>query len=382
MAKRDYYEVLGVSKGADKSAIKKAYRKLAKEKHPDRNKAADAEAQFKEVQEAYEVLSDERKRSAYDQYGHAATQGFGGGGTSGYGGFGGAGGFGGFGADSGFSNEDLSDIFSQFFGNGFGGFGRAGGASAASGTRGADIEATLTIDFDEAVFGKYKTISYMRKTTCDGCNGTGAASAKAYKTCETCKGHGQVTRIQQTFLGSIQTTAPCPTCGGRGKNITEFCKKCAGEGRVEKEEDFRIKIPPGIPDGVTLRFASKGNAGKNGGNFGDLYITIEVEAHPTLERRGNDIYTTASIDPTLAALGGEIEIDSVRGKIDLKIPPGTQPGKIFRLSDKGGPKFKGEGNGDQYVQIDVAIPEKLSRKQRDLWEQLAAIKDEKPGIFG
>jgi molecular chaperone DnaJ len=367
--KRDYYEVLGVGKEASKTDIKKAYRKLAKEKHPDRNKSEHAETEFKEVQEAYEVLSDENKRKAYDQFGHAGAQGFGGG-------------FGGF---DGFSNfaggfEDLNDIFSQFFGDSFGGFGR-GGAGRASGTRGADIEATLRIEFDEAVFGKYKTISYMRKVACSECKGTGAENATAYKTCEDCKGTGTVTRIQQTFLGSVQTSGVCPTCGGKGKIITSHCKRCGGEGREEKAEDFKIKIPPGIPDGVTLRFAERGNAGKNGGTYGDLFITIEVEPHQSLERRGDDIYSEVEISPVLATLGGEVQVESVRGEISLKIPPGTQPGKIFRLSDKGGPKFRGQGNGDQYVQIKVIMPQKLSRKQRALWEELEKVAGDKPGLF-
>lgn len=374
--KRDYYEVLGISKTADKAGIKKAYRKLAKEKHPDRNKSAGADEQFKEIQEAYEVLSDDNKRKAYDQFGHAATQGFGGAGSYG----GGFNGFGGFGGAEGFSDfGDLNDIFSQFFGDQFGGFGRA--AANRSTTRGADIEATMRIDFDEAVFGKYKTISYHRKSACDHCNGSGAERPDAKKTCDECRGSGQVTRIQQTFLGTIQTNTICPTCLGRGEIITEKCHQCAGEGRLEAAEDFKIKIPPGIPDGVTLRFVGRGNAGKNGGSAGDLYITIEVEPHPTLERRGDDIYTDATIDPVTAVLGGEIELDSVRDKITLKIPPGTQPGKIFRLGGKGGPKFRGQGNGDQYIQVQVKIPEKLSRKQRELWQQLLDEDGDKPGLF-
>lgn len=376
MNKRDFYEVLGISKTATAAEIKKAYRKLAKEKHPDRNKGANADAEFREVQEAYEVLSDDNKRKAYDQYGHAGTDGFSG---AGFGG----GGFNGF--NGSYSNvggfEDIGDIFSQLFGEGFGGFGFGGAQSQHSSTRGADIEATLRIDFDEAVFGKYKTISYKHKILCSDCDGTGAKNGKSLKTCSECKGSGQVIQVQRTFLGSIQTRVTCPTCHGKGKIITENCNKCKGEGRMEVDENFKIKIPPGIPDNVTLRFKDRGNAGKNGGNYGDLFLTIEVEAHATLERRGDDIYLKTTIDPTVAVLGDEIEIDSVRGPITLKIPPGTQPGKIFRLADKGGPKFKGNGNGDQYVQIEVIIPEKLSRHQREVWQKLAEVKTEKPGLF-
>lgn len=372
MAKRDYYEILGLGKTATKAEIKKAYRKLAKEKHPDRNKSANAEAEFKEIQEAYEILSDESKRKAYDQFGHAATDGFGG-----AGGFSGAGGFGGFG-----NVDDLNDIFSQFFGDAFGGFGTASATNRAASMRGADIEATLRIDFEEAVFGKYKTINYKRKSTCDECDGLGAQSKSDIETCETCNGRGSVSKVRQSFLGTIQTTEVCPTCAGRGKLIAKKCKKCVGEGRIDTEESFRIKIPPGIPDGVNLRFRDRGNAGKNGGGYGDLYITIEVEPHPELERRGDDIYSEITVDASEAALGTDVTITTVRGELGIKVPAGTQHGKIIRLSDKGGPKFRGDGNGDHYIKVNVHIPEKLSRKQRELWEELRKLKDKKPGLFG
>ncbi len=389
MDKKDYYEILGIDKNASKKEIKKAFRKLAKEKHPDRNKSKNAEEEFKEIKEAYEILSDDQKRKAYDQYGHAATQGFGGTGASGaYSGFGGFNGFGGgspFGNASAQGFEDLGDIFSSFFGEGFGGFGFNSSRQDQSnrhGTRGADIEATLRIDFEEAVFGKYKTITYRRKIKCNRCDGTGAENKNDLKTCPTCKGRGQVTQVQNSFLGRIQTTNICPECKGKGKIIKNKCKKCSGEGRTAVDEEFKIKIPPGIPDNVTLRFRDRGNAGINGGNYGDLYITIEVEEHPELERREDDIFLETTIDVTTAVLGGEIDIPSVRGKITLKIPPGTQAGKIFRLSDKGGPKFRGQGNGDQYVKINVLIPKKLTKKQKELWNQLDKIKNNKPGIFG
>lgn len=382
-SKRDYYEVLGVAKGADKKEIKKAFRKLAKEKHPDRNKSANADEEFKELQEAYEVLSDDQKRQAYDQFGHAGASGFGGAGAggAGFGGFGGAG-AGGAGFD------DLNDIFSSFFGEGFGGFsgfGPGGGPGARGkgnrGVRGADIEATLKVEFEEAVFGKYKTIHYRRRTTCEKCNGEGAEEEADLVTCPTCSGSGQVTRVQNTFLGSIQTTSVCETCRGTGKTIKKPCSKCAGEGRNQIDDEFKIKVPPGIPDGVTIRFAGRGNAGKNGGSTGDLYLTIEVEEHPELERRGDDIYTEITIDPATAVLGAEIEVESVRGIIKFKIPSGTQPGKIFRLTGKGGPKFRGNGNGDQYVKVNIEIPTKLSRKQAKLWEELEAHREDKPGLF-
>ncbi|MFW5702917.1 MAG: molecular chaperone DnaJ [Candidatus Dojkabacteria bacterium] len=382
---KDYYEILGVSKDADKSEIKRAYRTLAKEKHPDRNKSENAEAEFREVQEAYEVLSDENKRKAYDQFGKAGVSGFGGAGAGG--GFGGSGfsgfGQGGFsgGGFGGASAEDLSDIFEQFFGNGFGGF-STGGARRDASTRGADIEATLRISFDEAVFGKYKTLSYKRYETCDQCDGVGAKSASAVKTCETCRGSGRVTKVRQSSLGTIQTAETCGTCGGSGKIITDKCSKCQGEGRVEIDEEFKLKIPPGIPDGVTLKFRDRGNAGKRGGNSGDLYVSIEVQADEELERRGDDIYSELTIPLATAVLGGEEEIRTVRGEVTIKIPAGTTDGKVLRLSEKGGPRFRGNGNGDHYVKINLEVPQRLTKKQRKLWEQLDELKDDKPGIFG
>lgn len=377
---KDFYEVLGVNKDADKSEIKKAYRRLAKEKHPDRNKSENAEAEFRQVQEAYEVLSDENKRKAYDQYGKAGVSGFGGAGSGGFGGFD-QGGFGGFSRGfSGANAEDISDIFEQFFGSGFGGFG--GNARSEATTRGADIEATLRIGFDEAVFGKYKTLNYKRFETCGQCKGVGAKSREDVSTCKQCKGSGRVTRVRQSFLGTIQTAETCGTCGGSGKIIEHKCSKCQGEGRVEVEEEFKLKVPPGIPDGVTLRFRDRGNAGKRGGNSGDLYVTIEVEQDPDLERRGDDIYSEIEIPITTAVLGGEEEIRTVRGEVTIKIPAGTTHGKVLRLSEKGGPKFRGSGNGDHYVKINLEIPQRLTKKQRQLWEELDELKDDKPGIFG
>jgi molecular chaperone DnaJ len=364
MSKRDYYEVLGVDKKASKSEIKKAYRNLAKKYHPDKNKAADAEAMFKEIQESYEILSDEQKRSAYDQYGHAGTQGFGGGSGS-YQDFSDFGG--------------INDIFEQFFGSGFGGFSAQRGQSAGA-VRGADIEATLTINFEEAVFGKEKTVQYNRKSRCGECKGTGAKNDK-YEDCRECNGIGQVTRVQQTFLGSIQTRTVCPTCSGEGKIIQEACPKCHKEGRIDVTEKFKIKVPPGIPDGVTLRFKDRGNSGKKGGSTGDLYVNIEVKPHTSFERRGDDIYLDQKIDITTAVLGGEINVPTVHGDIKIKIPSGTQFGKVIKLSGKGGPKFRGNNNGDQYIRIEVVVPDKLSKDQRNLWKNLEKIKDQKPGML-
>lgn len=355
MSKRDYYEVLGVSKSASKDELKRAYRKLAKELHPDRNKQQDAEAKFKEVQEAYDVLSDEQKRAAYDQYGFAGTQAYGGG----YG----QGDFGGFNAaDLG----DLGDLFGSFFG-GLGGFDFGGGGSRRH--RGGDIEATVKISFMEAVFGAEKTVTYHRHMACDKCGGSGAKDGKL-ETCPTCKGQGRTMQVQRTILGNIQTVTTCPTCAGSGQVAKEKCDKCGGDGINERKEELKVKVPAGIPDGVTLRFQAAGDYGQRGGTPGDLFLTIEIESHPRLERRGDDIYLDQDVDVVSAVLGGEVEIPTVHGNLTIKIPEGSQPGKVLKLSGKGGPKFRGNGNGDQYVKLNVKIPEKLSREQKSAWESL------------
>lgn len=359
MAKRDYYEVLGISKTANKPEIKKAYRKLAKELHPDRNKAADAEQKFKEVQEAYDVLGDDQKRDAYDKYGFAGTQGFGG--------SGGMGGFGGFNGFEGADFGDLGNIFGSLFGGSFGGFGRA--AANGGRSRGGDIEATIQVDFSEAVFGAEKQVNYKRKIACHECGGSGAEGGKK-QTCTQCGGRGQVAQVQQTIFGTMQTVTTCPKCRGAGEVAEQECKHCHGGGLEDTKEDFNLKIPAGIPDGVTLRFSGRGNAGAKGGAPGDLYITVEVAPHARLERRGDDIYLDQEIDVVTATLGGEIKIPTVHGEVTMKVPAGTQPEKVLRLSGKGGPRFRGNGNGDQYVRIQVRVPEKLSRQERDIWQQL------------
>jgi molecular chaperone DnaJ len=365
MSKRDYYEVLGVSKNADKKQIKKAYRTLAKEYHPDRNKAADAETKFKEVQEAYDVLSDEDKKKAYDQFGHAGAQGFG------------SGGFGGGGYQGNMGFEDLNDIFSQFFGQdvdfGFGGMGGRRERARSGQSRGSDIEATISVPFMEAVFGIEKTLTYKRKVTCQSCSGNGSKDGKNLKKCSRCEGRGYINHLQSTFLGTIQTQVLCPVCSGVGEEIEKVCDNCNGKGINDFEDNFKIKIPQGIPDGVTLRFRGKGNAGAKGGPSGDLFVNIEVEAHDSFERRGDDIYMEKEIDIVTATLGGEIQIPTVNEAVTLKIPNGTQSHKIFKLSGKGAPKFHGSGNGDQYIKIIVKTPENLSREQRRLWEELKAV---------
>jgi molecular chaperone DnaJ len=375
MNKRDYYEVLGVTKNATKPEIKSAYRKLAKQYHPDRNKASDAETKFKEVQEAYEILSDERKKSAYDQYGHAGTQSFGGGG--------GYGGFGDFGSSQGFDGSDfgsINDIFESFFGGSFGGFGGSAGSNRGP-KRGADLEVTLKIQFDEAIFGVEKSIIYNRKTVCSACDGSGAKNKSSVVTCTYCHGKGKVIQIQRTILGNFQSTTTCPTCHGAGSVIKEPCEKCGGDGITNTQQEFKIKIPKGIPDGVTLKFKEMGNAGAKGGTYGDLYISVEVKEHESLERKGDDIYTEINISPEEAVLGAQKEVLTVFGKENINIPHGTQPETVLKMPGKGSPQFRGNGNGDQYVKVNVIIPQKLSRDQKELWSKLDEIKDQRPGIF-
>lgn len=371
MNKRDYYEVLGIEKGASQQQIKSAYRRMAKQYHPDRNKEQDAEKNFKEVQEAYEILSDDSKRSAYDKFGHAGTQGFGG--AQDYGGF--NSGMGGFDAQD-FGN--INDIFEQFFGSGFGGF-SASGASRAR--RGEDLEVTLKIEFLEGIFGVEKVIPYKRKTQCSACSGTGAKNGSSMKQCTACQGQGRVKTVQRTFLGNFQSVVACPDCQGTGQIIKEHCTVCNGKGIIETQEDFKIKIPAGIPDSVTLRFREKGNTGHKGGGYGDLFVNIEVKPNPKLERRGDDIYTSIEIDAVSAVVGATTKVATVRGEKDLEIPPGTQPESILKMAEQGGPRFQGKGLGDQYVRVKIKIPEKLTGAQKELWQKLYEIKDEKPGFF-
>lgn len=358
MSKRDYYEVLGLNKSADKKEIKKAYRKLAKQYHPDRNKEEGAEEKFKEVQEAYEVLSDEQKKSAYDQYGHAATQGFGGGGAS---------------------YEDLSqafgdmgglgDLLGGFFGGNFANAGFSGGGRRGRDERGADLEMDLDLSFEDAVFGTKKIVKYNRKNRCSACSGTGAEGGKM-KTCPTCNGRGQIIKTQNTMLGAMQVAQTCPTCNGLGEIPEKVCKVCNGATVVEEQTELEVKIPAGIPDGVNLRFKDKGSAGRNKGSFGDLYLNINVEDHSILERRGNDIYMDKHISVYEAVLGGEVDIPTVHGDVVMKIPEGTQSEKILRLKEKGGPKFRQNGNGDQYVRLIVDIPTDLSKEEKNKWYDL------------
>lgn len=355
MSKRDYYEVLGVSKDADEATIKKAYRQLARKYHPDVNKEPDAEERFKEVKEAYDILSDSEKRARYDQFGHAGTDpNFGAGGFGGAGGF--QGDFGGFG-----------DIFDMFFGGG----GRRANPNAPQ--QGADLQYTMTIQFEEAVFGKETEINIPREENCDHCHGTGAKPGTQPKTCPDCHGTGQKEQVQDTMFGRVVNRRVCQRCQGRGTVIEQPCSVCHGVGRVKKQKKIRVNIPAGVDDGSRLRVTGQGEAGVNGGPAGDLYIIFRVKPHQFFERHGNDIYCEMPLNFSQAALGDEIEVPTLDGKVKLKIPAGTQSGTSFRIKGKGVPHLRGYGRGDQHVVVKVVTPTKLTERQKDLLQELAKI---------
>lgn len=359
MAKEDYYEVLGVAREATKDEIKKAYRKLAVKYHPDKNPGnAEAEAQFKRVSEAYEVLKDEDKRAAYDRYGHAAFQGAGAGA--------GGGGMGGF--------HDPFDIFREVFGGGGGGGGAGGifeeffGGGRHSGPRqGSDLRYDLEITLEEAAAGVTREIEYRRAAPCDHCNGSGAEPGSNRRTCTTCGGNGRVV-AQQGFFSIRQT---CPTCGGEGQIVGNPCRECGGEGMKLQTNKLKVRIPAGVDTGSKLRSAGNGEAGPKGGPAGDLYIVLHVAEHDVFERQGDNLFCEIPIKFTLAALGGTIEVPTLTGKASLKIPGGTQAGTTFRLRGKGMPSLRGGEHGDQLVRVQIEVPKKLSREQRERLEEYA-----------
>ena len=363
--KRDYYEVLGVDKNADSDTIKKAYRKLAMKYHPDRNPGdKEAEEKFKEANEAYEVLSDEKKRSAYDQFGHAGVdgQGFGGGA-----GFDGAQGFGGF-----------EDIFSDLFGGAGFGFGGGGAGSRRRGpSRGSDLRININLDFMEAVKGTTRKIKIKHKTTCKTCGGSGAKDPSDVKTCSVCGGSGMRTITRQTMFGMMRQTAVCDHCHGEGKTISHPCGDCGGSGIVEIEEQVDIKIPAGVDNSSVLTLAGKGNAGKHGGATGDLYVYINVKKDPIFRREGDDIYVDLPISFAQAALGTELIVPTVEGKVKLKIPEGTSTGKTFRMRNKGVSNVNGYGKGDQYVTVRVETPQNLNKEQKEMLRQFDQTLTEK-----
>ena len=352
--KRDYYEVLGVQKGASDDEIKRAYRKLAKASHPDLNPGdKEAEARFKEVNEAYEILSDKEKRSRYDQFGHAGMDPN----------FGAGGGF-----DGGFDFGDLGDIFGSFFGGGFGG----GSRTRTSPQRGESLRMGLTITFEEAAFGCEKEISLDRVEQCETCKGSGAAPGTSPETCSSCGGTGTVQQRRQTPMGVFATTGPCPRCGGRGKIISTPCKDCSGSGQVRRRKTLKVNIPAGIDDGQGITLRGQGNAGKNGGPAGDLQLIIGVQPHQLFKRDGSDVYCDAPITFTQAVLGGELEIPTIDGKVKYDIPEGTQTGATFRLRGKGIPNVNGRGRGDQYVTVYIETPRNLNREQKEALRKFSA----------
>lgn len=365
MEKRDYYEVLGVSKSADATEIKKAYRKLALKYHPDKNPGdKEAEEKFKEAAEAYDVLSNEEKRRRYDQFGHAGV------GGAGQGGFGG-----------GMSMDDIfsqfGDIFGSFGGfSGFGGFG--GGRSARRVNRGTNLRVKVKMNLQEIATGIEKKIKVKKYVACQHCNGRGAKDGKSYSTCSTCKGSGQVTRVQNTILGAMQTTSTCPTCEGEGKIINEKCTFCNGEGVLMSEEVISINIPAGVGEGMQLSLSGKGNAARRGGVNGDLIVLIEEE-HPELVRDGNDLLYNVFIGYPEAVLGETVEIPTIEGKVKVKIEAGTQPGKILRLRGKGLPDVNGYGRGDLLAKVNVWIPKNLSKDEKKLVEKMKEAEGFKPG---
>ncbi len=361
--KRDYYEVLGVAKTATKDELKKAYRKLALKYHPDKNPGDKvAEEKFKEAAEAYDVLSDDNKRAKYDQWGP----------SMGPSGFGGAGG-GGFHA-GGMSMEDIFSHFGDIFGGGsyggFGGFGSAAGGRRRRQQKGTDLRIKVKLTLKEISEGVSKKLKLPRYVQCQHCNGTGAKDGTAFNTCPTCHGSGVISQVQQTILGPMESTATCPTCHGEGKTISEKCTFCNGEGIVRQEEVVEFTIPAGVQYGMTLSIKGKGNAARHGGINGDLLIVIEEIPDPELIRDGNDIIYNLMLDIPTATLGGSVDIPTITGKARVKIPAGTQPGKVLRLRGKGLPNTEGYGNGDELVNIMVYIPEQLNETERKAIEQL------------
>lgn len=358
MNKRDYYEVLGISKSASKDEIKKAYRKLSKQFHPDINKEADAADKFKEVKEAYEILSDDQKRAHYDQFGHTdPNQGFGG---SDFGG----GGFGGF-----------EDIFNTFFGGGGGGSRRR---DPNAPRQGADLQYTMTLKFEEAVFGKETDIEIPREEECETCHGSGAKPGTNPETCPHCHGAGQLNVEQNTPFGRIVNRRTCHHCNGTGKLIKNKCSTCGGAGKVKKRRKIHVKIPAGIDDGQQLRVTGQGEGGINGGPSGDLYVVFHVRDHEFFERDGEDIYCEMPITFSQAALGDDIEIPTLHGKVKLKVPAGTQTGTKFRLKGKGVPNVRGYGVGDQHVIVRIITPSKLSDKQKQLLREFSEASGKAP----
>ncbi|MBE5822183.1 MAG: molecular chaperone DnaJ [Clostridiales bacterium] len=378
--KRDYYEVLGVNKNATDDELKRAYRKMAKKYHPDANQdnKEEAEVKFKEVNEAYETLSDKQKRTMYDQFGHNAANGFNG--TGGFGGFNGfSGGFSGF---EGFETDfDMSDIFGSFFGGGF-----SNTRKKSNGPRkGQDIKVGVEITFEEAAFGVQKEISISRDEECDSCHGSGAKPGTNQTTCSQCGGSGQVRYTQNTILGQIMSTKTCPKCNGEGKIIEHPCDSCRGKGTVRKQKKITVSIPAGIDNSQTISIKGEGHKGTKGGPKGDLYITVYVKAHSVFKRKGDDIFSSVKVPFTVMAMGGEIDIDTLNGKVKYKIPEGTQTNTVFTLKGEGIKNIYGRGQGNLNVTVVVDIPKKLTNAQKEIlmqFNETIGVENKKKGFWG
>ena len=359
--KRDYYEVLGVNKGAGDDEIKKAYRRLAKQYHPDLNKDnPEAEEKFKEAAEAYDVLSDSEKRARYDQFGHAGVDG------NGFGGGGYSGGFGGF--DMG----DLGDIFGSFFGGGFGGSSRRNGP-----VRGRDIQQAIELTFEEAAFGCKKEVTIIRQESCDECAGSGAKKGTSPVKCTRCNGTGQMRTVQNTPFGQFTSTSTCNACSGRGSTISDPCPSCSGTGQKRKTRKLEVNIPQGIDHGQTVSVRGQGEAGLRGGPAGDLLITVYIKKNSVFTREGENVYVDVPLTFVQAALGCEVQIPTIDGSVSQRIPEGTQHGTKFRLKGKGIPYIRGNGRGDQYVRIIVEVPKNLSSRQKEILQEFAKESNEK-----
>lgn len=356
MSKRDYYEILGVSKTASDEEIKKAFRKLARKYHPDvnRDNPKEAEEKFKEINEAYEVLSSPERRSQYDQFGHAAFEG------------GGAGPGGGFGAGGG----GFNDIFDMFFGQSGFGFGFGGGRQAGP-EKGTDLRYDMEISFEQAAFGVETEVQIPRTEECQTCHGTGAAPGTHPETCPHCQGTGQTQVVQNTPFGRMVNVRTCDRCGGEGKIVHTPCRECGGKGKVRNKRKLKVKIPAGVDNGSRLRMAHEGEAGARGGPPGDLYVYIFVKPHKLFMREGSDVICEVPINFVQAALGDEIEVPTLDGRVKLRIPEGTQSGTIFRLKDKGIPHLRGHGRGDQHVKVKVLTPQRLNERQRSILQDFA-----------
>lgn len=367
MAKRDFYEILGVAKTASADEIKKAYRKVAMQFHPDRNPGdKSAEEKFKEAAEAYEVLSDQEKKAQYDRFGHAGVNNRGG-----------------FGGSQGMNMEDIFSNFGDIFGDDvFGSFFGGGGArqrgGKSRGTRGSNLRIKLKMNYEEIAKGTSKTVKVKKYTSCTTCRGSGAKDNNSMQQCTTCNGSGQVRKVTSTFLGQMQTVGTCPSCNGEGSTITNKCTSCKGEGRVYTEETINIEVPAGVQDGMQLSLGGKGNIGERGGASGDLIVLIEEELHPTLQRDNLNVIYDMHISIPDAVFGSNVEVPTIDGRAKIKIPPGTQSGKIFRLKGKGFPSINSYEKGDQLIHINVWTPQELTADEKALVEKLRDSKNFQP----